>query len=63
MLNKRLQIVLSEEQLAQLEILTEENTPENKSLLVRRLIERAWGNPRDFGLRIPKADTLTLEKA
>lgn len=62
-LDQRLQIVLSKEQLEQLELLVEENTPENKSLFVRRLIDAAWENPKKLGLRVPKVDTLTLERA
>lgn len=62
-LDERVQLTISKEQLRRLEILAEENTPENKSLLVRRLIDNAWENPEGANLRIPKRDTLTLEKA
>lgn len=57
---KRLQVALTEEDLSRLQELANENTAENKSYLIRQLIEMAWENPKRFGLRLPKAAALAV---
>lgn len=55
---KRLQVALTEEDLKRLQELADENTAENKSYLIRRLIGVAWEKPELFGLNLPKAAAL-----
>ena len=50
MLNKRLNLLISDELYQMLRELAEENAGDNESLMVRKLIERAHANPRGVNL-------------
>ena len=54
MLNKRLNLLISDELYQMLRELAEENAGDNESLMVRKLIERAHANPRGVNLYPPK---------
>ena len=52
--DQRLQIILTNEEVEKIVALAETNTGENKSLLIRRLINMAFAKPQAFELHPPK---------
>ena len=55
----RLNIVLTPEEMAMLEALARANTGQNKSMMLRTLIAKAWQAPKTLGLHSPKGLALT----
>jgi hypothetical protein len=53
-MSERLQVVMSEDELAKLLELAEANAGSNKSLMIRKLINLAWENHATMGLYTPK---------
>lgn len=54
MKNERINLVLSEEEMKRLEDLAAVNAGENKSKMIRDLINLAWHNPEGLNLFDPK---------
>lgn len=52
--NERINLVLTEEEMQRLEELAAVNAGENKSKMIRDLINLAWQNPEGLGLFDPK---------
>lgn len=56
--DQRLQIILTREEMEKTLALAETNAGDNKSLLIRKLINAAFDNPQLFGLYPPKKKVL-----
>lgn len=52
--SERVQLILTEEEMRRLEELAAVNAGENKSKMIRDLINLAWQNPTALGLFDPK---------
>lgn len=56
--NERLQIALTKGEKDRLQELADANTGTNMSLLIRRMLEKAWREPEAFELYPPKEEAL-----
>ena len=58
---ERTQFNLSPEDNRRIDELAEANAGNNRSLLIRKLVTMAWGNPKLFGLHPPKGHQASSE--
>ncbi len=57
---ERLNLILTPEEMNRLQELASKNTGNNKSFMIRLLIDKAWEQPRKFGLHDPKVQALVV---